>query len=248
MALLVSPPPVWTVPLTGATRPTLANLPIYFEYQEDGINNTDAIKGTYLDNYKDIFDLYINNSTCDPTELAGKTGDDSRNEFLNNEAVFYQNGSWEYTNLVGDDKPFTDDDLTMLPIYIGVGDEANQGLCTGTENYWCVNKEASAEDIQATLDFMYWCVTSEEGTTAMANDMGFVIPFKKAIESPNVFVKADNEMTAEGKTPVETSPPSAFRRTGRTALVLLSPCSPPVPAAGMMLSPPSWMAGQARLL
>ena len=62
----------------------LANLPIYFEYQADGINNTDAIKGTYLDNYKDIFDLYINNSTCDPAELAGKTGDDSRNEFLNN--------------------------------------------------------------------------------------------------------------------------------------------------------------------
>ena len=117
----------------------LANLPIYFEYQADGINNTDAIKGTYLDNYKDIFDLYINNSTCDPAELAGKTGDDSRNEFLNNEAVFFQNGSWEYTNLVGDGKPFTDDDLTMMPIYIGVGDEANQGLCTGTENYGCVN-------------------------------------------------------------------------------------------------------------
>ena len=180
----------------------LANLPIYFEYQEDGISSTDAIKGTYLDNYKNIFDLYINNSTCDPAELAGKTGDDSRNEFLNKEAVFFQNGSWEYTNLVGEDKPFTDDDLTMLPIYIGVGDEANQGLCTGTENYWCVNKEASAEDIQATLDFMYWCVTSEEGTTAMANDMGFVIPFKKAVESPNLFVKVDNAMTAAGKTPV----------------------------------------------
>ena len=180
----------------------LANLPIYFEYQEDGITSTDAIKGTYLDNYKNIFDLYINNSTCDPAELAGKTGDDSRNEFLNNEAVFFQNGSWEYTNLVGEDKPFTDDDLTMLPIYIGVGDEANQGLCTGTENYWCVNKEASAEDIQATLDFMYWCVTSEEGTTAMANDMGFVIPFKKAVESPNLFVKVDTAMTAAGKTPV----------------------------------------------
>ena len=180
----------------------LANLPIYFEYQEDGIDNTDAIKGTYLDNYKNIFDLYINNSTCDPTELAGKTGDDSRNEFLNEEAVFYQNGSWEYTNLVGDGKPFTDDDLTMLPIYIGVGDEANQGLCTGTENYWCVNKEASEDDINATLDFMYWCVSSDEGTKAMANDMGFVIPFKNAVESPNVFVKADKEMTAAGKTPV----------------------------------------------
>ena len=180
----------------------LANLPIYFEYQEDGISSTDAIKGTYLDNYKDIFDLYINNSTCDPTELAGKTGDDSRNEFLAGEAVFFQNGSWEYNNLVGTDKPFTDDDLTMLPIYIGVGDEANQGLCTGTENYWCVNKEASEEDINATLDFIYWCVSSDEGTKAMADDMGFVIPFKAAAESPNLFVKVDNEMTAEGKTPV----------------------------------------------
>ena len=147
----------------------LANLPIYFEYQKDDIDTTDAIKGTYLDNYKDIFDLYINNSTCDPAELAGKTGDDSRNEFLGNEAVFFQNGSWEYNNLVGDGKPFTDDDLTMIPIYIGVGDEANQGLCTGTENYWCVNKDASEDDINATLDFMYWCVSSDEGTKAMAS-------------------------------------------------------------------------------
>ena len=180
----------------------LANLPIYFEYQEDGIDNTDAIKGTYLDNYKDIFDLYINNSTCDPAELAGKTGDDSRNEFLNEEAVFFQNGSWEYNNLVGDGKPFTDDDLTMIPIYVGAGDEANQGLCTGTENYWCVNKEASEDDINATLDFIYWCVSSDEGTKAMADDMGFVIPFKNAAESPNLFVKVDKEMTAAGKTPV----------------------------------------------
>ena len=180
----------------------LANLPIYFEYQADGINSTDAIKGTYLDNYKNIFDLYINNSTCAPADLSGKTGDDSRNEFLAGQAVFFQNGSWEYNNLVGEGKPFTDDDLTMMPIYIGVGDEANQGLCTGTENYWCVNKDAAPEDIQATLDFMYWCVTSDKGTQALANDMGFVIPFKKAAESPNLFVKADKEMTAAGKTPV----------------------------------------------
>ena len=180
----------------------LANLPIYFEYQADGIGSTDAIKGTYLDNYKNMFDLYINNSTCAPTELAGKTGDDSRNEFLDNEAVFYQNGSWEYTNLVGDGKPFTDDDLTMLPIYIGVGDEANQGLCTGTENYWCVNAKASEADIQATLDFMNWCVTSDLGTKTMADDMGFVIPFKGAQESQNLFVKQDTEYTAAGKTPV----------------------------------------------
>ena len=185
----------------------LANLPIYFEYQADGIGTTDAIKGTYLDNYKAIFDLYINNSTCDPAALAGKTGDDSRNEFLAGEAVFFQNGSWEYGNLVGDGK-FSDDDLQMIPIYIGVGDEANQGLCTGTENYWCVNNSAKEDDIQATLDFMNWCVTSETGTKAMANDMGFVIPFKAAQESPNLFVKQDTAYTAAGKMPVSWNFPT----------------------------------------
>ena len=185
----------------------LANLPIYFEYQADGIGSTDAIKGSYLDNYKNIWDLYINNSTCAPADLAAKTGDDSRNEFLAGEAVFFQNGSWEYGNLTGEGK-FTDDDLAMIPIYVGAGDEANQGLCTGTENYWCVNAEAEADDIQATLDFMAWCVSSEEGTSAMANEMGFVIPFKNAVESPNLFVKQDVAYTNAGKLPVSWNFPT----------------------------------------
>ena len=194
----------------------LANLPIYFEYQADGISSTDAIKGTYLDNYRDIWDLYINNSTCDPAELSAKTGDDSRNEFLAGDAVFFQNGSWEYGNLTGEDG-YTDDDLAMIPIYIGAGDEANQGLCTGTENYWCVNNQADEADIQATLDFINWCVTSELGTKTMADDMGFVIPFKGAQESPNLFVKQDTAYTAEGKTPVSwnfTTMPSEEWKNG----------------------------------
>jgi len=199
----------------------LANLPIYFEYQADGIGTTSAIKGSFLNEYRQIWDLYINNSTCEPSALAAKTGDDSRNEFLAGEAVFFQNGSWEYGNLVGEGK-FTDDDLTMIPIYVGVGDEANQGLCTGTENFWCVNKDASEADIKATLDFINWCVTSEAGTTAMANNMGFVIPFKAAVESPNLFVKVDNELTAAGKTPVSwnfpTMPSEEWKNGVGTAL------------------------------
>ncbi len=183
----------------------LANLPIYFEYQADGIGTTTAIKGTYLDAYKNIWDLYINNSTVDPSQLSAKTGDDSRNEFLNGEAVFFQNGSWEYTALSA---KYSDDELAMIPIYIGVGDEANQGLCTGTENYWCVNKDASQADIEETLKFMNWCVTSEKGTKAMADDMGFVIPFDTAAASPNLFVKQDKAMTAAGKTPVSWNFPT----------------------------------------
>lgn len=181
----------------------LANLPIYFEYQADGIGTTTEIKGSYLDNYRMIWDLYINNSTCAPAELSAKTGDDSRNEFLNGQAAFYQNGSWEYGSLSA---VYGDDELAMIPIYIGAGDEANQGLCTGTENYWCVNKDASEADIDATLAFMNWCVT--EGAEAMANDMGFVIPFDTAVESPNLFVKQDVAYTAAGKNPVSWNFPT----------------------------------------
>ena len=195
----------------------LANLPIYYEYEADGINSTEAIKGTYLDNYKNIFDLYINNSTCAPAELSAKTGDDSRNEFLNKQAVFFQNGSWEYANLVGEGL-FTDDDLAMIPIYIGVEGEENQGICAGTENYWCVNSQASEDNIKATLDFMYWCVTSETGLNGMCVDMGFVLPFAKGLEATNLFMRQNDEMAKAGKTPVRWDFPTIPGQTWKDNL------------------------------
>lgn len=196
----------------------LANLPIYYEYKDEGVDDAAELKGTYLENYKNLFDLYITDSTCDPAELSAKTADDSRNEFVNSEAVFYQNGSWEYAELA---KTFSDEELAMIPIYFGVDDE-NQGLATGTENYWCVNKNASEEDIQATLDFMNWCVTSETGTKAMSEDMGFTIPFKTAVAPTNVFVKQDLENTEAGLTPVSwnftTMPSEEWKNGVGTAL------------------------------
>ena len=180
----------------------LANMPIYYEYLADGIGSTDAIKGTYLDNYKQIWDLYITDSTCDPTLLASKTGDDARNEFINGKAVFYQNGSWEWASV---SEALGAENVTMLPIYIGVEGEENQGLCSGTENFWCVNALADEEDIQATLAFLEWVITSDEGRKSMSQDMGFVVPFDTftgEYEGTNGFMKINNEMTAAGKVPV----------------------------------------------
>lgn len=178
----------------------LADLPIYYEYQDEGIGTTDAIKGTYLDNYRAIWDLYLNNSTCDASTIATKTIDDARAEFNSNQAVFYQNGTWDYDYV----KEIGDENLQMIPIYIGVEGEENQGLCSGSENYWAVNKNVdNEEDIQATLDFLYWVVTSTEGTEALADEMSFVCPFKQAKESNNLFVKQDAEYTAAGKIPVD---------------------------------------------
>ena len=171
----------------------LANMPLYYE----GVNAESAtITGEYLDCYKNIWDLYINNSTCAPAELAAKTGDESSAEFKEGKAAFYQNGTWEYAGLVEAGIPATD--LAMIPIYCGADGEAEAGLCCGTENCWAVNAKASEADQKATLDFLYWVVTSDEGTTMMAEQFG-PIPFKNAKESENVFFNDANALMAEGK-------------------------------------------------
>ena len=175
----------------------LANMPLYYEFAEDKITSQPAkIKGTYLDSFKNLWDLYINNSTVSASVLSSKTGVDTLAEFTTGKAVFYQNGTWEYSNVIKD-SVVKSEDLGYLPIYTGIKDE-NQGLCCGTENYWAVNSQASKADQEATLKFLHWVVTSEEGTTALAKNMGFVSPFKKAKPVDNVLCNIMNEYVAKG--------------------------------------------------
>ena len=194
----------------------LSNMPIYSEYKADGIGSTGAIKGPYLDNYKAIWDLYITDATCEPALLASKTGNDAVAEFVGEKAVFYQNGTWAWNDV----KDLGAENLTMLPIYIGVEGEENQGLCTGTENYWCVNGEADQEDIDATIAFLEWVITSDEGRKSMSQDLGFVVPFDTftgEYASANPLVAVDAALTAEGKTPVSwnfTTMPSEEWKNG----------------------------------
>ena len=176
----------------------LANMPLYYEFRDDGVTSQPAtITGAYLDNFKAIWDLYTTDSATTGADLLAATGDASEAEFGNGEAVFYQNGSWEYPNLVGN---FGMDpaNLQMIPIYCGVEGEEDAGLCSGTENCWAVNAEADEADIQATLDFMKWVVTSDEGTILLAEQFG-PCPFKSAKTPENVFFADANDLTAEGK-------------------------------------------------
>lgn len=72
----------------------LANMPMFYEFRDDNVTEQPAtVTGAYLDNYKNIWDLYINNATCAPSQLATKTGDESEAEFGQEKAVFFQNGS-----------------------------------------------------------------------------------------------------------------------------------------------------------
>ena len=158
-------------------------MPLYYEFVDDGLEDPTAgeatIKGTYLDNYKKVWDMYVSDSGADPKTLAGGTYN-AEQEFGMEEAVFYQNGDWEYSALKDADGTngylTADDDLTMIPIYFGV-DDKNEGLCVGTENHWAVNSKASDADIKASLDFLNWVITSDEGREALNSTMGLSCPF-----------------------------------------------------------------------
>ncbi len=181
----------------------LANIPLYWQFLADGVTGQPAtITDEYLDGYQAIFDLYIDNSTTERTLLSGKTMEDSTSEFALGQAVFYQNGTWAYGDITGN--AVADEDLGMLPIYIGADGEEDAGLATGSENYWVINGDASEADQQATEEFLEWVITSDIGRDTLANTMGFVTPFDTMDDylPDNPFVLADAEYTAAGKTAV----------------------------------------------
>lgn len=181
----------------------LANLPLYYEFKDDNVTAQPAtIKGTYLDQYKNIFDLYLTDSTTARTQLSSKTGNDSTSEFAQGKAVFYQNGTWAWTDL--SKAGMKADSLGMMPIYIGASGEESQGLATGSENYWCINSKASEKDQKATADFLKWVVTSDKGKNALSKEMGFTTPFKSFsdVKSDNPLIEAAVADQKSGKTPV----------------------------------------------
>ena len=175
----------------------LANMPLFYEFRDDNVTEQPAtITGAYLENFKNIWDLYTTDTATTGAALATATGDESEAEFGEGKAAFYQNGTWEYSNLTGT-FGMNPDDLAMIPIYCGVEGEEKAGLCAGTENCWAINNESSEEDIQATINFLVWVVTSDEGTTMLAEEFG-PCPFKDAKQPENVFFQNANKYTAEG--------------------------------------------------
>ena len=177
----------------------LANVALFYEARDNGWTagpQPATITGKYVPNFKNLWDLYINNSAFNPNTLA-TGGYDAEAEFGKGQAVFYQNGNWEYDALTG--KYGMDPaKLAMIPFYAGVPGEENAGLNCGTEGCWAINAKASQADIDATMDFMYWMVTSETGTKLLAQTFG-AIPYKKAAPSNNVFLDQANEYNKQGK-------------------------------------------------
>ena len=180
----------------------LTNMPLFYEFRDNNVTGQPAtVTGAYMNNYRNIWDLYINNSAVNPVELTTATGDMSQAEFGTGKAVFWQQGTWEYANLIGEKYNMDPANLEMIPIYCGVEGEENSGLCTGSENYWCVNAKSSEADIKATLEFLNYVVTSEEGLQLRVDQFG-AVPFKNAPEVTNIFANDGVELVNAGKYPV----------------------------------------------
>lgn len=156
----------------------LMNMPIYYEFADKDVSDLDEIDFTYADNFKNIFDLYVNNSTTEPSLLGSKTVNDSMEEFALGKAAMVQNGNWAWSQISAvSGNVVSEDDVKFLPIYIGVDGEESQGICIGTENYFSVNSWASEEDQKATIDFVEWLFTSDIGKDYVTNKLGFISPF-----------------------------------------------------------------------
>lgn len=160
----------------------LANLPVYYEFTADKVDLTGSGVGTlnfrYAEHFKNIFDLYINNSVTDRKLLGSKTVTDSMAEFALEQCAMVQNGNWAWSQISGvTGNKVTADNVKYLPIYTGVDGEEKQGLCIGTENYYAVNAKATAEEQKAAADFAYWLYSSAEGKKYVTEEFGFIAPF-----------------------------------------------------------------------
>ena len=169
----------------------LANIDYYYEARDAGgwTETPATITGQYLPNYKNLYDLVINNSTV-PSNALATGGHDPQTAFIDGKVAFMLQGSWSYPD-VSAKVP----DATMLPYYCGVEGEDKAGLNSGTENCWAVNNKVSEDDQNATMDFMVWLVTDPDASKALVAELGSM-PFTNAQPGDNGFLNDAEELNA----------------------------------------------------
>ena len=142
----------------------LANYPVFYEFRDKGVTDTPDLELTYSDDYKQIFDLYLNNSTVKPSAAAAKSVTDSMADFALGKCVFVQNGNWAWSQISEvEGNTVKEEDIHFMPIYVGVSGEERSGIALGTENYLSINSKASQEAQQASIDFLSWLFNDAEG-------------------------------------------------------------------------------------
>ena len=156
----------------------LANYPVFYEFRDKGVTDAKEIALTYSDNYKQIFDLYLNNSTVAPSAAAAKTVTDSMADFALGKCAFVQNGNWAWSQISEvEGNTVAEGDIHFMPIYIGVSGEEKSGIALGTDNYLAVNSLVSETTHMASIDFLTWLLTGEGAKMLVDNSVVSVSPY-----------------------------------------------------------------------
>ena len=129
-----------------------------------------------------FFDLFINNATCPPAEIAGVSEADAMDDFINGKAVFYLARTGDHDQLAA----LGSENLSILPVYLGGGAEERQSLCAAATSYWCVCGDASEQDVQATLDFLNDLVQPRPDGSVPVDDLGLLAPYRQATGASNI--------------------------------------------------------------
>lgn len=162
------------------------NVPLFYEYSEKDPSASPLMTGLnsstfdfkYNENFKNLMDLYTNNSVTEKTLLGSKSVDDSMAEFALGQCAMVQNGNWAAAQILGTaGNKVAKEDIKFLPLYMGIPGEKSAGLCVGTENYLCINKNASPEAQKGADVFLTWLFSSSTGKQLVSNDLMFITPF-----------------------------------------------------------------------
>lgn len=185
----------------------LMNQPLYWEW---GGNENIDLNGAvpeftfeYSDNYKNILDLYLNNSVTEPNLVGTKTVDDSMAEFALGQCAMIQNGDWAWNTIANTDgRVVEDENVVFIPISCGVEGEENMGLNVGGAQYMCINSQASEEDQAAAEEFLVWLFSSDTGKQLVAEKLQFMTPFSTMSDATytNPLYASEAAITEAGKT------------------------------------------------
>ena len=184
----------------------LMNQPLYWEWGgNDKIDLNGPIpefKFEYNKNFKDILDLYLNNSVIDKSLVGTKTVDDSMAEFALGKCAMIQNGDWAWSTIAGTDgKKVNDKDVCFIPITCGVEGEKDMGLNVGASQYMCINSQLDQKDQDAALAFLEWLFSSDTGKKFVAQKLQLVTPFTTMADAEytNPLFESENDIAGKGK-------------------------------------------------
>ena len=162
----------------------LFNMPLWKEFG-DILTTTEAasFEFTYNENYKALWDLYLDNSTTPKGMVSAKTDADSMAEFALGKCAMVQNGNWGAAQILGQaGNVVASEDIKFLPLYMGFDGEENQGICVGTENYLSINIHASEEAKKNADTFLTWLFSSDTGKKIVKENLMFITPFNSFTE------------------------------------------------------------------